>query len=104
MGAGLEVRRWFSSYIRPSFEDPFIVQDFLAKNVPAARADPQDSGKRSTTLALPINGSRLRKASDQELASLVEGLEKRALLDRVDSVAITSTDSDVVPLSFVLPV
>ena len=74
------------------------------------RTDPQVSGKRSTALALPINGSRLRKATDQELLSLVEKLEKCALLDKVDEVTVTSArdaiDSagGVAPVSFVLPI
>lgn len=74
------------------------------------RTDPQVSGKRSTALAVSINGSHLRKATDQELVSLVEKLEKSALLDHVEDDTISSTrddntmvtPEDVAPISFVL--
>ena len=91
----------------------FLSTDFQksTKYVYRLRTDPQVSGKRSTALALPINGSRLRKATDQELASLFEKLEKRALLDSVDSVTATGAAdmasdmaSDMAPVSFVLPI
>ena len=99
----------FPPVFAPRWKGPFIVKDCLAKNVYRFWTDPQVSGKRSTALALPINGSRLRKATEQELLSLVEKLEKRALLDRVDEVTVTSardnvdSTGDVAPVSFVLP-
>ena len=113
----------FPPVFTPRWKGPFIVKDCLDRNVYRLRTDPQVSGKRSTALALPINGSRLRRASDQELVSLVEKLHKRALLDRVDEVTVTNarddvgltgavtsamdsvnSTGDVAPISFVLPV
>ena len=98
----------FPPVFAPRWKGPFIVKDCLARNVYRLRTDPQVLGKRSTALALPINGSRLRKATDQELASLVEKLEKRALMDTVGEVTVTNAVDDgcavSVPISFVLPV
>ena len=107
----------FPPVFAPRWKGPFIIKDCLDKNVYRLRTDPSISGKRSTALALLINGSRLRKASEQEWASLVEKLEKRALLDQVKDVTFTSARDDssmvdssidsaggVAPVSFVLPV
>ena len=100
----------FPPVFAPRWKGPFIIKDCLDKNVYRVRTDPEISGKRSTALALPINGSRLRKATDQELVSLVEKLKKHAMLDLVEEVTVTSAQEDkaidagVAPISFVLPI
>ena len=67
----------------------------MDKNAYRLRTIPEVSGKRSIALALPINGSRLRLASDQELSTLVDKLRQKSQRDSVN---------DVSPISFVLPV
>lgn len=75
------------------WKGPFFVKDCLDKNVYRLRTDPAISGERSTALALPINGSRLRLATEQELSALVEKIKLKALRDNVEDTL----------LSFVLP-
>lgn len=101
----------FPPVFAPRWKGPFIVKDRLGKNVYRLRTDPTVSNKRSTALALPINGSRLRLATAQELAAVVAKLTNRASRDSVDVgdsvvdrvVVDGGVDSDVSPLSFVLP-
>ena len=85
----------FPPVFAPRWKGPFFVKERLDKNAYRLRTIPEVSGKRSIALALPINGSRLRLASDQELSVLVERLRQKALRDSVDVVS---------PVSFVLPV
>ena len=89
----------FPPVFAPRWKGPFFVKDRLAKNVYRLRTNPDVSGKRSTALALPINGSRLRLASAQELSAVVAKLQERALRDIVDD----DGDAAVLPVSFVLP-
>lgn len=83
------------------WKGPFIVKDKLDRNVYRLRTNPSISGKRTAALALPINGSRLRLATDQELSTAVSKLRDRALLVDVGNTG-TDTVDDVV-VSFVLP-
>ena len=83
----------FPPVFAPRWKGPFFVKDCLDKNVYRHRTDPAISGKRSTALALPINGSRLRLATEQELSALVEKIKLKALRDNVEDTL----------LSFVLP-
>lgn len=77
------------------WKGPFYGKECLEKHAYRLRTIPEVSGKRSIALALPINGSRLRPAMDQELSILVEKLHQKALRD--------SVDVDTAPVSFVLP-
>ena len=68
----------------PPWKGPFLVKDRLDKNIYRLCTNPETSGKRSITLALPINGSRRRKASEQELADLTDWLQRKAWDQTVD--------------------
>ena len=68
----------FVPVFAPRWKGPFFVKERLEKNTYRLRTIPEVSGKRSIALALPINGSRLRLASDQELSILVEKLHLKA--------------------------
>lgn len=83
----------FPPVFAPRWKGPFFVKDRLDKGVYRLRTDPAISGKRSTALALPINGSRLRLATEQELAALADKMQLRAARDEVDESVV----------SFVLP-
>ena len=99
----------FPPVFAPRWKGPFIVNDRLDKNAYRLRTNPDVSGKRSTALALPINGSRLRRATAQELAAVVARLQVKAFRDgigaSVDGGAVdtAAVDVDGPPLSFVLP-
>ena len=84
----------FPPVFAPRWKGPFFVKERLDKNAYRLRTIPEVSGKRSIALALPISGSRLRLANDQELSVLVEKLRQKALRDSVDVAS---------PVSFVLP-
>lgn len=89
----------FPPVFAPWWKEPFFVKDRLAKNVYRLRTNPDISGKRSTALALPINGSRLRLASAQELFAVVSKLQDRAVRDRVDA----DMNDGEIPVSFCVP-
>ena len=89
----------FPPVFAPRWKEPFFVKDRLAKNVYRLRTNPDISGKRSTALALPINGSRLRLASAQELFAVVSKLQDRAVRDRVDA----DMNDGEIPVSFCVP-
>lgn len=83
----------FPSVFAPRWKGPFIIKNVLDNNVYRLRTNPDISGKRSTALALPINGARIRLASPQELSVIVAKLVGRALRDNVEEEV-----SFVVPL------
>lgn len=68
------------------WKGPFIIKDVLDHNVYHPRTNFDISGKRSTALALPINGSRLRLATTQELSVVIAKAGDRALRDSVDGM------------------
>lgn len=78
----------FPPVFAPRWKGPFIVKERLDRNVYRLRTNPDVSRRRSTALALPINGSRLRLATTQELSTVVAKLSEKALRDGVDEVMV----------------
>ena len=87
----------FSPVFAPRWKGPFFIKNCFDRNVYRLRTDPAVSGKRSTALALPINGSRLRLATEQELAKLANRIELKALHDKVDESIMSCVLPVVLP-------